>query len=1302
MKFFGLRNHYINYWRVLMKIRLSFVLFFGLLCGSLFGQSSKLNPVMEPSLEELRSEFQKGPNRNYSTGPLWTWNDLLTETQVRETLQDLAEQKVKQVWVHPRPGLMTPYLSEAWFDMWKVSLDEAKKLDMNVWIYDENSYPSGFAGGFVPEAMPDSRGMGLRFEEVDKLDRTDDKDLWYVYRESGPGKYENITEEAKKNSSLPSLDNSRKYLLGRVRYAPEGGWFGGKWYVDLLKKGVTEKFIELTFDAYKNRSEIAGEFGNRVPGIFTDEPHPAGTYVGTWVSWNEEIPELFEKRFGYSLIDNAPSLHKPVGDWKKVRHNYNRLILELFIERWAKPCFEWCEANNLEFTGHYWEHGWPGTSHGPDNMAMYLWHQRPAIDSLMNQYGEGVNSQFGNARIVKELSSVANQSGRARTLCELYGAGGWDLRFEDMKRQADWINVLGVNTINEHLSYVTIRGARKRDHPQSFSYHTPWWEGYHVMAAYNTRLQYLLSQGRQINKVLILEPTTTAWMYQGDPKLGQIGNDFQSLINRFERNQIEYDLGSEDIIERLGEAEGNKFIVGKCEYDLVIFPPHLENLNRRPLELLAKYAKAGGKILICGEAPKYVEGEKPGGVEAQWLKLLEDLPNCEKSTVSEAVFAAKYTNHSFIKLHSLVSLEDMEKNHLFLHRRKWGGNEILFLCNSSLTETQKVSFSIAVDGNHFNSPVEEWNLFTGEMRPCDGLSHTHLRVGGEVADHFYSLEIPPAGSRILVVPAIPLPKSKPTRDVAKDLFDFVPGGEMKIERLEPNVLTLDYVEVTVKDETRKDVYYYKVNSWVFQKNGFRNNPWDNQVQFKDELISYEFPKDSGFTLKYKFTLKEALPDSLKFVVERPDLYTITCNGEPVSQDDGAWWLDKSFGVLNIRPIAKLGENEIVLTASPMSMWHEIEPAYVIGDFSLENVEKGYAIVPVKPLVLKPEAEAKEEGHSNSLEKVSWLTMGVGFPGKPTGKEDDREPFVVFDLGKEYDITGVKIWNYNEANLTKRGVKNMTVNEHPEMTELESGDVVVSEPYELHLVQSRGINGERPQKFDLDFKTRYVKFEILSNHAGKKFPLEGEMNVNRDDNAFVGLSEVRFLAKDAEGNTFEIPNVKIDSVSSELVNNTHDRKAVYMVDGSGLGEKQDTFGWNRQGMPFYASGVAYTQKFELTSKSDDGKYFVRLPESGKGWYGSTAKVEVNGSICGYVVSNPWQVDVTEAIKAGGNEITVTVIGTLKNTLGPHHSGRVRGSAWPGSFHPGPEVQPPGDAYDTIGYGLFEPFELIAPFELPASE
>jgi hypothetical protein len=128
------------------------------------------------------------------------------------------------------------------------------------------------------------------------------------------------------------------------------------------------------------------------------------------------------------------------------------------------------------------------------------------------------------------------------------------------------------------------------------------------------------------------------------------------------------------------------------------------------------------------------------------------------------------------------------------------------------------------------------------------------------------------------------------------------------------------------------------------------------------------------------------------------------------------------------------------------------------------------------------------------------------------------------------------------------------------------------------------------------------------------------------------------------------------------------------------------------MPFYAGKVEYSRSFDIATAS--GRYSVKLPDSPKGWYGATAKVIVNGNDAGYIVSAPWQVDVTPFVKQGKNEISVQVHDTPKNLLGPHHAGRLRGSAWPNAFHRAPEHQPSGSAYDTIGYGLFEPFELIS--------
>ncbi len=1027
--------------------------------------------ILADDVTTVRSVFADPP-REYSTAPLWVWNDLLTEEQIRSTLRDLAGQHVRQAFVHPRPGLMTPYLSDDWFRLWGVALDEAKRLDMNIWIYDENSYPSGFAGGWVPEQMPESRGRGLRFQRVEQLPALDDNVLG-VFILSGED-YRDVTAEARAGK-VPSAEG---YLITSVERAPDRDWTANHCYVDLLHPGVTNKFIDVTMEAYRQR--FGDQFGKRLPGWFTDEPHLAPFGLS---HWTDDLPEKFEERWGYDLISKLPCLYAQVGPWKQVRHNYYQLLLELFIDRWAKPCYEYCQRYNLEFTGHYWEHGWPAAGHGGDNMAMYAWHQRPAIDNLMNQYDEGVNAQFGNARTVKELSSVANQLDRRRTLCEAYGAGGWDLRFEDMKRIGEWLIVLGVNTIDEHLSYITIRGTRKRDHPQSFSYHEPWWSDYHVMAQSLTRLSAATSHGEQINEILVLEPTTSAWMYQPDRStrdhMMKIGTEFQDLINALEREQIEYDLGCEDIIARHGRvAVANPihpstepttwFAVGQRRYHTVVLPPWTENLNQSVMQLLEQYADNGGRVLCCGDPPARVDGRvasrgEQAARQPSWQVVQADELPERLAALGDSHFA--------------IQRSPGDQGILFHQRRQLDDGQLLLLVNTS-NEHDSSGKIVCKAGS-----VERWEPTTGatELYPCqnddDG---TQLQY-----------DLPPCGSLLLLLAdgeheaSSPPPAGNPiASNKTTDLQTRVtlqPSGPLTIQRLEPNVLTLDFLDVVAGGEAKRNIYCYNAAQFVFQKHGLEKNPWDHAVQFRDEIIRRKFAADSGFQATYRFNVLERVPDGLQIVIERPDLYSITCNDQAVQPTPHTWWLDRAFGCIDLTDVARVGENTVTIAAQPMTVFHEIESAYVLGDFSLRASEHGWSIAPGKSL----------------------------------------------QLGA----------------------------------------------------------------------------------------------------------------------------------------------------------------WDDQGMPFYADGVTYGTTFNIDEAR--GRYVVRCPA----WYGSVAEVSVNGRPAGHLISQPWQVDVTEQLRPGKNEIEVRIVGTLKNTLGPHHGNPVLGKAWPWDFRQAPaEGPPPGEKYDRVGYGLFEPFVL----------
>lgn len=1183
------------------------------------------------------------PPREFSTGPLWTWNDLLTEEQVVSTLRDLASQKVRQVWVHPQPGLMTPYLSDDWFRLWKAALEEAKRLDVNIWMYDENSYPSGFAGGYVPEAMPESRGRGLQFREEPAPEKVG-PDVLGVFRVNGDT-VADVTAEARSGRLVQQQKegDKQKYLFAAVTRAENSPWYAGHCYVDLLYPGVTEKFLEITLEPYRRR--FGDEFAKHIPGVFMDEPSilPAGG-----LPWTDDLPEVFRKRWGYSLTEQLPSLAREVGDWRRVRHNYFQVLLDLYIERWAKPYFDYCQRNGLELTGHYLEHEWPHLLVTPDFMALQAWEHRPGIDLLMNQYQEQTQAQFGNARIVKEIGSVANQLGRRRTLSETYAGSGHEIRFEEMKRQGDWQYALGLNTLNECLSHVTIRGVRKGNWPRTLSYHNPWWEAYHVLESYFTRLSAALSSGEQINPVLLLEPTTSAWMYQNHKQVDQIGDQFQALLSALEREQVEYDLGSEDIIARQGSADGASLVVGRRRYQTIVLPPLVENLNAKTFELLEACLKAGGTVLCCGPPPQRIDGQVSS--RYQDVAKLGGWKTLEVASLAGELRSRHGSEFS-------IQRDGEDRGLLFHHRRQLDDGQLLFLVNTSMDNFSRGTIRSMARG------VEQWCAATGKTLPY---RFTATDRGVEAR-----FELPPCGSLLLLLSKDTRP---PAPDAPEQCVELKPVAPVQLRRMEDNVLVLNYLDWTAGGKITKSVHCRQATRDLFIRNGFTGDPWFESVQFADEHIRRTFAPDSGWEATYRFVISDRVPEKLQFVLERADLYHITCNGAEVKPIPDAWWLDRSFARIDIREPARVGENEVTIKADHFSVFHELEPAYVLGNFSLEPKESGFAIAAEKPLRL----EASPKSHSTQPNGTMWLSGGIGFHPEIKPERNDSAPFLVFDLGASVELRGLRIWNYNEPQWAKLGVKRLKVSGCDDST---AGQFPLAlGTFELMPApesETATADGGFPQTLRFDSRrVRYVRFDILSNHNGVEYP-------TRDNShyfALVGLSEVQFLAADDQ----PLDHVTIRETSGELnLPGICSRPAVNLVNGSGL----RTQGWNAQGHPFYSAGVAYAEEFDVPEPI--GRYVVELPD----WLGSVAKVTVNGQSAGYIAWRPWQCDVTSLIRPGRNQIEVVVIGTLRNVLGPHHAGPPQGIVTPQSFAQAPASgPPPGRDYNTVGYGLFAPAVL----------
>jgi hypothetical protein len=869
------------------------------------------------------------PPAEYRSAPLWVWNDRVTQEEVESQLADFRAHGIGGVFIHPRPGLITPYLSQEWLDLCRHAVEVGKSLGMKVWIYDENSYPSGFAGGHVPAELPESTGKGLKLVRAASVPASFSEKPLVVLRKTEAG-FDDITEKALLPEAASKLGKGDYYIFTVQKATPEP-WFGGFTYVDLMDRAVTEKFLAVTLDAYKRA--FGNEFGLTVPGSFQDEAHIGPLMGPDIINFTPSIFDVFQKKWGYDLRPNLSALFEEVGDWRSVRHDFYATTLELFIEGWAKPYYDYCSANGLRLTGHYLEHEWPGPNYAPDYLGMLAHSHMPGIDCLMNQWQTGPHDQFGNARPPKEIRSIANQLGRPRTFSETYGAGGWDLRFIDQKRIADWEFALGVNFINQHLSYMTIMGARKRDHPQSFSYHEPWWPAYRVMADYLGRLSVATSKGEQLNRVLILEPTTTAWMYYApgpEPeKLKSIGDGFSGFLNRLEEAQVEYDLGSEDVLRDQGRVENQKMAVGKRAYDLIVLPAQTENLNAPTLELLARYLEAGGRVMSLSAGLGFVDGRA------------SDKP-AQLAAAHSANWITKPPDEAIPDLIALcapdIRFSDLEGDRtMFFHQRRvLADAELVFLANISADRAMSGRFIAR------GKSAEIWDPFTGKVsayrfEPAKGYATV-------------SFDLPAGGSALFCL------RPKKAGRVEEQKFqwgELVPDGELTIEADSANVLTLDHCDLKLGNKVETDLYFYEAQKKTFQRHGLDRNPWDNAVQYETRILDLDkFGPDTGFGATFWFDVDAGVdPSTFKFVVERPSLYQVSVNGQRVDPIAGEWWLDKSFGVFAIGGNGRSGRNGITLKSSPFTIHTELEPVYVRGDFALESAAKGFRIVPASPLEL---------------------------------------------------------------------------------------------------------------------------------------------------------------------------------------------------------------------------------------------------------------------------------------------------------------------------------------------------------------
>ena len=99
--------------------------------------------------EKLSQQLFAQPTSEYRAAPFWAWNCRLDEATLKEQIDVFERMGMGGFFMHVRTGLETPYMNEDFMRCIRACVEKAKSNQMLAYLYDEDRWPSGAAGGKV-------------------------------------------------------------------------------------------------------------------------------------------------------------------------------------------------------------------------------------------------------------------------------------------------------------------------------------------------------------------------------------------------------------------------------------------------------------------------------------------------------------------------------------------------------------------------------------------------------------------------------------------------------------------------------------------------------------------------------------------------------------------------------------------------------------------------------------------------------------------------------------------------------------------------------------------------------------------------------------------------------------------------------------------------------------------------------------------------------------------------------------------------------------------------------------------------
>lgn len=833
---------------------------------------------------DLRKEFEH-PGAVYRAKPFWAWNGRLSEKEVLKQVHVFKEMGFGGFFIHSRTGLETEYLGTKWMELVNVCADAAAEEGMEVWLYDEDRWPSGIAGGAVTQ----DETYGAKYIEMKMIDPQRDsmpENVVFVY---APDK------------------NEKKILCFCIVTAERKEVYNGFSYLDTMNRDAVKEFVRLTHEKY--RQACRERIGSSIYGIFTDEPHRGALFsdfaegAKNRIPYTEKLFACFEDMCGYDLREKLPELFlRQPGTFSKAAYDYIGVCERLFLDSYAATIQNWCAENHMIFTGHVLHEDSLSaqTVMQGDLMRFYEYMDYPGIDIL--------TEDNTNWWVVRQVVSAAKQLGKPFVLSELYGGTGWNMSLEKYKQTGDWQALLGINLRCPHLSWYTMKGEAKRDYPASIFYQSAWSEEYKELETYFARIAVFLAQGREVSDLLVLNPIESVWGYSRmgafesldgvDERICFLEKRYTDTFRILTKGHVGFDYGDEELLARHGKVDGCGLWMGECCYKKVLIAG-MDTIRSSTLRLLDEFAERGGAVIFAGELPIYVDGLRSENILATARKSI-----CTPYTKKDILESCGTDNGLEI------SGADAEK--IMVRVNEKGKERYIMMLNTDRTNSCN---GIYVGFGRCEC-IDKWDARSGCVTRIENRAYGRKKM-----------EFAPGEEKLYRV----------IRVESNDRYLKAAGERRLTYRLsEPNILVLDHVavereEFKVQGNVLKADRALRDELGIPRRGGEMLQPW-----YMKKYMPEQYEKQWGVWLSYRFHIKN-IPGEMKLAFEDKDNVKeiLLNNCEQLVETAGEkLWADHCFSVVKLDGCClRTGENEIRLFYE-YQCTNGLEAIYLLGEFGV--------------------------------------------------------------------------------------------------------------------------------------------------------------------------------------------------------------------------------------------------------------------------------------------------------------------------------------------------------------------------------